>query len=244
MPRRNADNEPIVIEATIIDAASDAHDCDNGFGSVEPEGSAASDVKPAIDNEGAKRARGVKQMIAGGAIAAVGVPLLVLPGPGVAAIAGGVALAGKGYQNMTGKDVISAETRNDPEFKEGEEAGERLVERMREFAEEDLAPAGHEITESLKTAAGAAAQGLKAAGAAAADAAGKGFRAAVGEEAANKADGFAQRNVVPAAAKAASFGRGVISSLKPHVAKAANAGSQAAADAVQKLADKTRDMMR
>ena len=39
------------------------------------------------------KAKGISQMIAGAAVAVIGVPLCVLPGPGVAVIACGVALA-------------------------------------------------------------------------------------------------------------------------------------------------------
>lgn len=49
------------------------------------------------------KAAAAAQMAAGGAIAAVGVPMLILPGPGVVAIAGGAALAKKGFDNFTGK---------------------------------------------------------------------------------------------------------------------------------------------
>ncbi len=61
------------VEAEIIDEAK------------EPSGSTAKDVAC---------------VVGGAAIAAVGVPMMVLPGPGVAAIAGGVALAGKGAKSL------------------------------------------------------------------------------------------------------------------------------------------------
>lgn len=48
------------------------------------------------------RAKGVAQMVGGAAIAAAGVPMLILPGPGVAAIAGGAALAAKGARTAFG----------------------------------------------------------------------------------------------------------------------------------------------
>lgn len=41
-------------------------------------------------------------MVAGGAIALVGVPMLVLPGPGLLAIGGGVALMAKGAKGLFG----------------------------------------------------------------------------------------------------------------------------------------------
>ncbi len=64
-------------------------------------------IVPAIANAGKEalgtRAGGAAQMVAGGAIAAAGVPMLILPGPGVLAIAGGAAIAAKGAQTAFGK---------------------------------------------------------------------------------------------------------------------------------------------
>lgn len=224
MPRHAVSDDPIIIEATVVE--------DSDAESGAPSGDSAT------------KARGAKQLLAGSAIAVIGVPMLILPGPGITAIAGGVALAAKGYSNMTGKDVIDDQTRNDPEFAAGQEAGERFAERVRDFASDELAPAGREIVDDLKEAGGAAAAGLGRAAGVAASVAGRGFEAAVGEEAASKARGFAQRNIAPIAGAAASFGHGIVEGIKPHAARAAQAGSQAAADAAQKLADKTRDMMR
>ena len=48
-----------------------------------------------------EKAKGISQMIAGIAVAAIGVPLCVLPGPGVAVIACGVALASKGQRTYS-----------------------------------------------------------------------------------------------------------------------------------------------
>lgn len=51
---------------------------------------------------GDSRAAGVVQMVGGTALAAVGVPMLVLPGPGVAAIAGGATIAANGARKAFG----------------------------------------------------------------------------------------------------------------------------------------------
>ena len=222
-----ADQDPIVIEATVIDS----------------DGSSKAPDAEQEDLAG-RKSRGAKQMLAGGLIATLGVPMLILPGPGVAAIAGGLALAGRGYHNLTGNEVLSEETRQDHDFIEGQEAGERFAQRMRDFASDELAPAGAKLAEDLKDAGSAAAHGIKDAAEVAADVVGKGARAAVGDEAAQKAAGFASRTIGPAVEAAASFGRGVAAGLKPHVAKAAQAGTQAAANATQKLADKASDLMR
>lgn len=236
MHRHARGTEPIIIEATAVENcdSADASAC----GSYDASGTASA------EDADATKARGAKQLIAGSAIAAIGVPMLILPGPGVAAIAGGVALAAKGYSNMTGKDVIDEETRTDPEFVAGQAAGERFAERIHDFAADELAPAGHAIAHDLKEAGSAAAAGIGRAAVVAASVAGHGLEAAMGEQASAKARDFAQRNVAPIAEAAASFGHGIIEGIKPHAAHMAHAGSQAAADAAQKLADKTRDMMR
>ena len=56
-----------------------------------------------------RKAKGAAQMAAGGILAAAGVPMLVLPGPGAAAIVGGAALISKGNRNFTGRAATPAE---------------------------------------------------------------------------------------------------------------------------------------
>lgn len=66
------------------------------------------------------RAKGMAQMAAGTVITAAGIPMLVLPGPGVAAIVGGAALTLKGHRTMTG--------RKPNEFEQSiDDAADRLV---------------------------------------------------------------------------------------------------------------------
>ena len=59
-------------------------------------GTAATAKKP-------RRAAGAAQLVAGSAIALVGVPMLILPGPGLLAIGGGAALAASGLKKLAGK---------------------------------------------------------------------------------------------------------------------------------------------
>ena len=59
------------------------------------------------------RAKGAAQMAGGAALAAAGVPMLVLPGPGAVAIVGGVAMASKGHRTMTGREATAAEAKLD-----------------------------------------------------------------------------------------------------------------------------------
>lgn len=61
-------------------------------------------------------ASGAVQTAVGGAVMAAGIPMLVLPGPGMATIAGGAAIASGGIKKMLGKDdqtpAAPAETGN------------------------------------------------------------------------------------------------------------------------------------
>ncbi len=47
---------------------------------------------------------GVAKTVGGVALTAVGIPMLILPGPGVLTVAGGVALTGKGLTDLTGNE--------------------------------------------------------------------------------------------------------------------------------------------
>ena len=100
------------------------------------------------------RAKGVGQMVAGGVVAAAGVPMLILPGPGVAAIAGGAVLAAKGYQKATGKEPPV----------DVEKAVYDTVDQVKDFAENKAVPAAKDFAENV------AAPAAKKAGRAAAEA--------------------------------------------------------------------------
>ena len=93
----------------------------------------ASDPLAAAGRASHTKAGGITQMAAGGAIAAAGVPMLILPGPGIAAIAGGAALAANGAKTVFGK----TET-HEPRYieVEGSEPGGQSAE-----AEEPASPA-------------------------------------------------------------------------------------------------------
>lgn len=215
------ESEPIDVDAEVVD------DSANPFFSADP-----------------KKAKGAKQMAAGAAVAAVGVPLLILPGPGVAAIAGGAALMGAGYKNMTGKDVIDEETKSDPSYQEGEEWGRQWGQRMKEYAEDELAPAAKVIAAEAAEAASAAGKGVAAVASNSAEVAGKGFRAVVGDEAADKTEDFIDEKLAPIGRSAAELGRGVFDAVKPFASKAAKKGGELAASAGEKLAESARDMLK
>lgn len=68
-------------------------------------------VEPEV-SRGAK-AKGAAQMVAGSVLAAAGVPMCILPGPGVAAIAGGAALISRGQRTFSGRAATKIEERLD-----------------------------------------------------------------------------------------------------------------------------------
>lgn len=61
----------------------------------------------------AQKIKGAAQMAGGAALMVAGVPMCVLPGPGVASIAGGAALASKGHRNFTGREATPIEAKLD-----------------------------------------------------------------------------------------------------------------------------------
>lgn len=88
-----------------VDAVSDARKASSASASHAAQESHSESSDNRNDNgsnSNSSRAAGVAQMVAGGAIAAVGVPMLILPGPGVAAIAGGATLAANGARKAFG----------------------------------------------------------------------------------------------------------------------------------------------
>ena len=81
--------------------------------SVEPE-YVVPEVLP-MDDEGnpTHKIKGAAQIAAGTALTAAGVPMLVLPGPGAVAIAGGAALISKGQRNCLGRSATPFEEKLD-----------------------------------------------------------------------------------------------------------------------------------
>lgn len=100
-----------------------------------------------------QKARGVAQMVGGAAIAVAGVPMLILPGPGALAIAGGVAMASKGHRDFTGREATAFEQSLDgASEKLGEVAKDGLGKASAKF--DEVAP---EPVKNAANAAGAAA---------------------------------------------------------------------------------------
>ena len=186
-----------------------------------------------------KHSKGVKQMVAGGILMAAGIPMMILPGPGAAALAGGAILLGKGYKNATGNDMISEETRNDPDYQAGQAAGEAWAQRVKDFARDDVAPAAKDLGEGLKEGASSAWEGIKKGAAAGGKLASKGFRVIAGDKAADTVE----KVVTPVASTACAVGKAAVDAASPLAEKAAKKGSEVASAAAAKAAQKARDLM-
>ena len=97
----------------------------------------------AADVPTAQKIKGAAQMAAGGALAAAGVPMLVLPGPGAVTIAGGAAIASKGHRNFTGREATPIEQKlDDAAAKAADMAKEQAKKTARKVAQEAPAAAG------------------------------------------------------------------------------------------------------
>ena len=70
-------------------------------------------ARPARGVPTAQKIKGAAPMAGGAALMVAGVPMCVLPGPGVASIAGGAALASKGHRNFTGREATPIEAKLD-----------------------------------------------------------------------------------------------------------------------------------
>lgn len=93
----------------------------------------------------AKKAKGIAQVAAGGALTAAGIPMLVLPGPGVAAIVGGAALVSRGNRNYTGRTATPLEERLD-------EAASKAADLAADTAKQTAGKAGERAKDvAIKT---------------------------------------------------------------------------------------------
>lgn len=68
-------------------------------------------------------------MAAGAAVAVAGIPMMVLPGPGAAALLGGVALASKGQRRYSGRDATAVEEKLDEASTKAAEVARREAAR-------------------------------------------------------------------------------------------------------------------
>lgn len=68
----------------------------------EPTPTTAQTIPPQQQTQQKSRLSGVAQIVGGGACALVGIPMLILPGPGLLAIGGGVLLMARGAKTLLG----------------------------------------------------------------------------------------------------------------------------------------------
>ena len=130
-----------------------------------------------------QKAKGVAQMAAGTVLTAAGVPMLILPGPGAAAIAGGAILLSKGDRNFTGRAAIPAEKAFDTVAEKAAGAAKTAAGKAVRSAADGAAVAIPAVAKGVAHGAKAAAKGAakvaKPAARGAAKLAGKGIRGAV-----------------------------------------------------------------
>lgn len=112
--------------------------------------------------QGTQKVKGAAQMAAGGALAAAGVAMCVLPGPGLACIAGGAVLASRGQRNYTGRTASKAEQKL-----------EAKAEELGTAAKKEAAKTAQAVAKEAPVVAGKAARVVGKAGVAAAKAGGK-----------------------------------------------------------------------
>lgn len=127
-----------------------------------PRGAAAAGARPVREVPAARKIKGAAQMAGGAALMASGVPMCVLPGPGVAAIAGGAALASKGQRNFSGREATPLEAKlDDAAAKLGAAAKEQASKTARTAVEkvpEVAGKAARAVAQKAPEVAGAAAR--------------------------------------------------------------------------------------
>lgn len=106
VPFEKLSNAPLRKRASASERAASA-----SGGSTCPKADASAD--DAVEISVGAKAKGAVEMLGGAVLAVAGVPLCVLPGPGVAAIAGGVALASKGQRDFSGRAATPVEEKLD-----------------------------------------------------------------------------------------------------------------------------------
>lgn len=113
--------------------------------SVEPE-YVVPEVLP-MDDEGnpTHKIKGAAQIAAGTALTAAGVPMLVLPGPGAVAIAGGAALISKGQRNCLGRSATPFEEKLDDVAEKAAVAVKASAEKTAHKAAEEAPKAAKKV---------------------------------------------------------------------------------------------------
>lgn len=119
-----------------------------------------------VEPPASQKARGAAQIAAGTALTAIGIPMLILPGPGAVAVVSGAAIASKGHRKLTGRDPIPLE-----EFVDASAA------RLTEVAKEDMRELGQKAKDKAPEVRAAVGEGAAKAAEVAANAALRGISA-------------------------------------------------------------------
>lgn len=129
--------------------------------SVEPE-YVVPEVLP-MDDEGnpTHKIKGAAQIAAGTALTAAGVPMLVLPGPGAVAIAGGAALISKGQRNCSGRSATPFEEKLDDVAEKAAVAVKASAEKTAHKAAEEAPKAAKKVICEAPLVAGTAVRAAK-----------------------------------------------------------------------------------
>ena len=129
--------------------------------SVEPE-YVVPEVLP-MDDEGnpTHKIKGAAQIAAGTALTAAGVPMLVLPGPGAVAIAGGAALISKGQRNCLGRSATPFEEKLDDVAEKAAVAVKASAEKTAHKAAEEAPKAAKKVICEAPLVAGTAVRAAK-----------------------------------------------------------------------------------
>lgn len=129
--------------------------------SAEPE-YVVPEVLPMDDEDNQKhKIKGAAQIAAGTALTAAGVPMLVLPGPGAVAIAGGAALISKGQRNCSGRSATPFEEKLDDVAEKAAVAVKASAEQTAHKAAEEAPKVAKKVICEAPLVAGAAVRAAK-----------------------------------------------------------------------------------
>lgn len=115
------------------------------------------EILPNEDKPSGSAAKDAACVVGGAAMAAVGVPMLVLPGPGAAVIAGGAALAGKGVKGLAQRvGAKGADAPIDVDASTGDQQPQQAADDRKETAQAATPPTVDDVKQAAATAGKAA----------------------------------------------------------------------------------------
>lgn len=185
---------------------------------VTPEVIPAEGETPEVPK--AQKIKGAAQMAAGGALAAAGVPMLILPGPGAVALVGGAALASKGQRNFSGRKATVVEEKLDAAAHKLGEATKNQAKQTAQRAKEQAPEVAKKIAQEAPATAAKAVKGASHVATAAAKAAPQ-VASKAAEVAPQVAEKVAQKapEVMGKVAQGAAVGASVVAKNAPVVAE-------------------------